>query len=727
MHPPGGSPPKEDDRSAPEPGGSAPEPGGSAPEPGGSAPGPGGSAPGPGGSAPGPGGSAPGPDRVADVADLSVMFRREGRPIHALRGVDCHVRKGEILALVGESGSGKSVLGLSLLGLLPRRPAPAVKGRATVMGVDMLRSSDDQRRHVRKVHLGAVFQDPMTSLNPTMRIGAQVQEAAGSTEEALQLLRAVGVPSPEERLGSFPHELSGGLRQRVMIAMAIAGQPALVIADEPTTALDVTVQAQILDLIVSLRDRLGSSFVFITHDLAVARQVADRIVVLYGGRVAEQGPAEAVLRGPLHPYTTGLLLARVTLQSQREKLLPTLTGEPLDPSAELAGCPYSPRCPARSHECDDHLPELVPVDAARTVACVLLDKTGNPPALGQPCPPGQLDLPGQLELPDQPCPPQLVQPGAPAPGPRPLVLRVNDLEKAYRVRPTSGTVQRSRRHRGELLALRGVSLELDQGQALAVVGESGSGKSTLLRAIAGLVSPDAGTVEVAGERPQMVFQDAGASLTPWLSVGELLGERLARSGLSKAERRQRVIQTLAAVELPEAITRARPHQLSGGQRQRVAIARTIVVPPKVLLCDEPTSALDVSLAATVINLLGRLRAELGLALVFVTHDLAVARMVADRLAVMYLGRIVEEGPIELVCAAPGHPYTMSLMAAVPGAKRAAPLPGEPASFLNPPSGCSFHPRCFRATSTCPSAVPDLCVDDRQDAHHLVACVHWGLH
>ncbi len=658
---------------------------------------------------------APGPDRIADVADLSVMFRREGRPIHALRGVDCHVGRGEILALVGESGSGKSVLGLSLLGLLPRRPAPEVRGHATVMGVDMLQSSDDERRHVRKAHLGAVFQDPMTSLNPTMRIGAQVQEAAGSTEEALRLLGAVGVPSPEERLSSFPHELSGGLRQRVMIAMAIAGQPALVIADEPTTALDVTVQAQILDLIVSLRDQLGSSFVFITHDLAVARQVADRIVVLYGGRVAEQGPAEAVLRGPVHPYTTGLLLARVTLQSQRDTVLPTLTGDPLDPSVELAGCPYSPRCPARVGECDNRLPELVALDAARTVACVLLDATGNPPALEKPSPPGQLD------------PPELGQLAAPAPGPRPPVLRVNDLEKAYRVRPPSGTKQRSRRHRGELLALRGVSFELDQGQALAVVGESGSGKSTLLRAIAGLASPDAGTVEVVGERPQMVFQDAGASLTPWLPVGELLCERLTRSGLSKAERHQRVLRTLAAVELPEAVTRARPHQLSGGQRQRVAIARTIVVPPKVLLCDEPTSALDVSLAATVINLLGRLRRELGIALVFVTHDLAVARMVADRLAVMYLGRIVEEGPIELVCAAPGHPYTMSLMAAVPGAKRSAPLPGEPASPLNPPSGCSFHPRCPQVTSTCPTAVPNLCVDDRQGAHHLVACVHWGPH
>lgn len=671
-------------------------------------------------------------ERIAEVVDLSVTFRREGRSVHALRGVSCHVGRGEILALVGESGSGKSVLGLSLLGLLPRRPRPEVTGRTTVMGVDMWGSTEDLRRQVRKTHLGAVFQDPMTSLNPTMRIGAQVAEAAGTTDEALSLLRAVGVPSPTERLGSFPHELSGGLRQRVMIAMAIAGNPALVIADEPTTALDVTVQSQILDLVVSLRDRLGSSFLFITHDLAVARQVADRIVVMYGGRIAEEGPADAVLRGPIHPYTTGLLRARVTLQSQRGTDLATLTGDPLDPSDDLSGCPYSPRCPARAAGCDDGLPGLAALDAMRAVACVRVDAAGTPPELGP-----ANDQPGEV----------LAKAPDPVDAPRAehaaqTVLQVNDLEKVYRIR--SGSVGGLRGGpRGmfgsrskPLLALRGVSLQLDQGEAIAVVGESGSGKSTLLRAIAGLVKPDSGSVEVIGERPQMVFQDAGASLTPWLSIEELLGERLTRSELSKAERHDRVLASLAAVELPGAVASARPHQLSGGQRQRVAIARTIVVPPKVLLCDEPTSALDVSLAATVINLLGRLRRELGIALVFVTHDLAVARVVADRLAVMYLGRIVEEGPIERVCASPGHPYTASLLAAVPGTPGTGEdtalrvrLTGEPASPVNPPSGCAFHPRCPAVTDACPVADPTLLADQSQpgDAgeHHLVACVHWG--
>lgn len=310
----------------------------------------------------------PGP--VAEVSELSVTFRRDGRSIHALRGVSIDIQRGEILALVGESGSGKSVLGLGLLGLLPRRPTPTITGRATVMGVDMLGSGENQRRKVRKEHLGAIFQDPMSSLNPTMRIGAQVGEVSGGTEETLALLRAVGVPDPSERLGSFPHELSGGLRQRVMIAMAVAGNPALVIADEPTTALDLTVQAQILELVVSLRDRLGSSFLFITHDLAVARQVADRIVVMYGGRVAEEGPSEEVLRAPQHPYTIGLLEARVNLQSQRDAPLATLTGDPLDPCLPLLGCPYAPRCPVAAGECRQGVPDLVGVATARSVACI---------------------------------------------------------------------------------------------------------------------------------------------------------------------------------------------------------------------------------------------------------------------------------------------------------------------------------------------------------------------
>jgi peptide/nickel transport system ATP-binding protein len=677
--------------------------------------------------------AAPAQEVVAVVDDLHVTFARDGGRIHALRGVSLQLGAGEIVALVGESGSGKSVLGLSLLGLLGGRDGPTVEGGISVCGVDVLGAGEEQRRRLRRAHLGAVFQDPMTSLNPTMRIGAQVVEAAGSVDEAVTLLQAVGVPQPEHRLRAFPHELSGGLRQRVMIAMAIAGSPSLVVADEPTTALDVTIQAQILDLVVSLRDRFGTTFLFITHDLAVARQVADRLVVLYGGRIAETGPTVPVLDGPAHPYTDGLLRARIDMHSDRRALLASLPGEPLSPSAEIGGCPFAPRCPVHEERCDAAVPVAVGIGEGRRVACVRWEGTdGTPtvPASGWGTVPPARGAPGEDPDVSGALPPLVagarVDPGSDGRWRRPMVVRANDLTKVFH--------QRSGWGRRPLQALRGASLELAEGESVAVVGESGSGKSTLLRAIAGLVVADSGTVEVEGERPQMVFQDAGASLTPWLTVGEMLGERLRHRGLSAAQRRDRVDEVLRSVELPTAVTRVKPHQLSGGQRQRVAIARALIVPPRVLLCDEPTSALDVSLAATVINLLGDLRRRLGIALVFVTHDLAVARKIADRVCVMYLGRIVEEGPTDSVCTGLGHPYTAALLAAVPGTstrevRRASHLGGEPPSPLAPPSGCPFHPRCPIAVDSCATDEPLLrttaVAGGVGEEHHLVACPRVG--
>jgi peptide/nickel transport system ATP-binding protein len=594
-----------------------------------------------------------------------------------------------------------------------------------VCGVDVLGASDDERRRLRRAHLGAVFQDPMTSLNPTMRIGPQVAEASGSTTEALALLRAVGIPEPERRLNAFPHELSGGLRQRVMIAMAVAGPPSLVVADEPTTALDVTVQAQILDLIVSLRDQTGTSFLFITHDLAVAKQVADRVVVLYGGRVAETGDASSVLSAPAHPYTQGLLRARVDMQAVRGAELATLAGEPFDTAAELTGCAFGPRCPLHVARCDSAVPVLVNRDAERRVACVraLDPETAAVRSDAPSVAPHESGGESQSRPPADASP--VSQPLAEIHR-RTVVVRVNDVTKVYR--------QQRGWSRVALHALRGASLELEQGEAVAVVGESGSGKSTLLRVIAGLIRPDSGTVEIEGARPQMVFQDAGSSLTPWLTVGEMLGERLPRRGLTRADRRDRVAAALASVELPAALARVKPHHLSGGQRQRVAIARALMVPPSVLLCDEPTSALDVSLAATVINLLARLRKELGIALVFVTHDLAVARSVADRISVMYDGRIIEEGTTDVVCEETGHPYTAALLAAVPGSNRRVdrlplrPLDGEPPSPLTTQLGCPYRARCPIAIERCGyEAQRLLAVEPASERaaprrSHLVACL-----
>ena len=553
-------------------------------------------------------------------------------------------------------------------------------------------------RTVRRLDLGAVFQDPMTSLNPTMRIGKQVAEAAGSADEALRLLTAVGIPDPARRMRAYPHELSGGLRQRVMIAIAIAGSPELIIADEPTTALDVTVQAQVLKLLQRLRDEIGCSIVFITHDLGVAAQISDRIAVLYAGRIAEVGPAGEVLGSPAHPYTRGLLRSRLTLDTVRGRRLAAMPGSVPSPLSPLPGCAFSPRCDQATDDCETSSPEPTSVGPGRVSACLLT--------------PEQLVRDPAAEPVTGP-EPVAAQPVGPAAADQPAAVTVTDVTKTFTVAP-----------RGKLQALRGVMLRVGHGESVALVGESGSGKSTLLRVIAGLEKATTGTVEVTGEqRPQMVFQDAGASLTPWLSVGELIAERLRGRKLSRAARRDAVIEVLDRVGLPADVAKSRAGQLSGGQRQRVSLARATVVPPAVLLCDEPTSALDVSLAASVLNLIGDLRRGLDMSVVFVTHDLSVARVVADRIAVMYLGRIVEIGPAEEVIGNPTHPYTRALVDAIPDLGRESRvLPGEPASPLSPPTGCAFHPRCPVAVDACSGDELDVRLVGKSGGTHQVACI-----
>jgi len=636
------------------------------------------------------------PDAVATVAGLHVTFQRNGREVHALRGVSLTVRRGEILGLVGESGSGKSVLGFGMLGLLPA--SARIDGSISVTGSDMVHGDPKVLRRVRRLDLGAVFQDPMTSLNPTMRIGKQVAEAAGSDDEALRLLTAVGIPDPARRMRAYPHELSGGLRQRVMIAIAIAGSPDLIIADEPTTALDVTVQAQVLRLLQRLRDEIGCSIVFITHDLGVAAQISDRIAVLYAGRIAEIGPVGDVLGSPAHPYTRGLLRSRLTLETARDRRLAAMPGSVPSALSPLSGCAFSPRCEQATDNCEKSPPEPMSVGGGRVSACLLT--------------PEQL-VPDPAAEPEAVAEPVAAQPIIRAAADQPAAVTVTDVTKTFAVAP-----------RGKLQALRGVTLRVGHGESVALVGESGSGKSTLLRVIAGLEKATTGTVEVAGtQRPQMVFQDAGASLTPWLSVGELIAERLRGRKLSRAARRDAVIEVLERVGLPAEVAKSRAGQLSGGQRQRVSLARATVVPPAVLLCDEPTSALDVSLAASVLNLIRDLRSGLDMSVVFVTHDLSVARVVADRIAVMYLGRIVEIGPAEQVIGSPTHPYTRALVDAIPDLGRESRvLPGEPASPLSPPTGCAFHPRCPVAVDACSGDELDVRLVGNSGGAHQVACI-----
>lgn len=630
-------------------------------------------------------------DVIAELSETHVTLTRDRQAIHVLRGVDLQVRSGEIVGLVGESGSGKSILGLTLLGLLPAESAPEIEGSVTVDGVNMVNPDKDALRQLRRRHMGAVFQDPMTSLDPTMRIGPQVVEVAGSSGAAVELLKAVGVPDPARRLKAYPHELSGGLRQRVTIAMAVAGEPRIIVADEPTTALDVTVQAQILELLSRLRGEFGCSVLFITHDLAVASQIADRIVVLYAGRVAELAPSETLLREPRHPYTAALLRSRLDIDMERTRPLPTLEGGPPDPRHLPSGCPFAPRCAFALPACEESLPALEG-DAGRQDACIRRE---------------ELDLkPKTVVL--EPWAAPLIQPEAPP------VLHASEL--LVEARP------RGLRRRGGVQILRGVDLQVAAGEAVALVGESGSGKTTLLRAAAGLSPFQGGELDLADDAPQMVFQDAGATLTPWLTIGEMIEDRLRSTKLSRAQRRERAAEALERVGLSAEALRVRPAQLSGGQRQRVALARAVIIPPALLLCDEPTSALDVSVAASVLNLIGRLRRDLGMAVLFVTHDLAVARLVADRIAVMYLGRIVECGDAESVIAHPVHPYTQALVASLPGPNaQSIKLAGEPPSLYAPPSGCSFHPRCPRAGESCSTRTPHFVELDHAPGH-IVDCV-----
>jgi peptide/nickel transport system ATP-binding protein len=445
--------------------------------------------------------------------------------------------------------------------------------------------------------------------------------------------------------------------------------------------------------LLQLRDEIGCSIVFITHDLGVAAQISDRIAVLYAGRIAEIGPTAEVLGHPAHPYTHGLLRSRLTLNTARHRKLAALAGSVPSPVTPLPGCAFAPRCVLATPACETTPPDPITVAPGRVSACILPFESVAE------------ELGSRLTTTTEDIEPETQVTGSSEP---PAAVVLHDVIKSF----------------GKLQALRGISLTVGHGESVALVGESGSGKSTLLRVIASLEKATSGTVDLAGgQRPQMVFQDAGASLTPWLSVGELITERLRGNGMSRSQRQDAVAEVLQRVGLPLDIARSRAGQLSGGQRQRVSLARATVVPPAVLLCDEPTSALDVSLAASVLNLIGDLRRTLDMSVVFVTHDLSVARVVADRIAVMYLGRIVEIGPADDVINNPVHPYTRALVDSIPDLGRESRvLPGEPASPLSPPSGCAFHPRCPVAIDTCSESQLDVRLEGAPGSPHQVACI-----
>ncbi|WP_442770813.1 ABC transporter ATP-binding protein [Zoogloea ramigera] len=650
------------------------------------------------------------PPPLLRVDNLQVELGAPARPVRPVDGVSFTLPAGQTLALVGESGCGKSMTALACMRLLPA--GGRIAAGSVHLGSAALHALPETRmRDIRGNHLAMIFQEPATSLNPVMTVGDQIGEVLvrhrglhgqPAWDEAERLLAAVGIPDPRRRLSEYPFQLSGGMKQRVMIAIALAGDPQVLIADEPTTALDVTIQAQVLDLLAELQARRGMGMLLITHDLGVVARMAHQVGVMYAGELVETGSREAFFAEPLHPYSRKLFAALPTA-AQRGRALDTLSGQVPRLGEKRSGCRFADRCPQVHERCRSTEPAMHAV-GPRQVRCHLYD-----PATGA------------QEWAEPPRPAD----GGPVQGPAlsGKALDVEALEVHFPVR--KGLF---RRVVGHVKAVDGVSLQVPAGQTLALVGESGCGKTTAGKALLQLVPASGGRARYGGQellelsprewQPlrrelQMIFQDPFSSLNPRMRVGEILEEGMLALGVEPdaGARSARIDALLARVGLDPAMRDRFPHEFSGGQRQRIAIARALAVSPSLIVCDEPTSALDVSVQAQILNLLRELQAEYGLSYLFITHNLAVVDYLAHHVAVMYLGRIVERGRAEEVLGNPRHPYTRMLLAAVPRLDAASRTTdgltrGDMPSPLNPPPGCHFHPRCSEAAERCRIDYPE---------------------
>ncbi|HZM48454.1 MAG TPA: ABC transporter ATP-binding protein [Burkholderiales bacterium] len=669
---------------------------------------------------------------LLEVEDLHVHFVTTRGVVRAVEGISYKVRPGETVALVGESGCGKSVSSLAIMRLLAKPAGRIVAGRILFQGVNLLDLPEDDMRAIRGRDIAMIFQEPMTSLNPVLTIGFQIMEPLlihlGMTEQqararATELLKLVGIPDPERRLDQYPHQFSGGMRQRVMIAIALSCNPKLIIADEPTTALDVTIQAQILKLMKDLSRDLGIALILITHNLGIVARYANRVNVMYAARLAEQGSAGNVFEKPLHPYTAGLLRSVPRLDRARGRKLETIEGLPPNLLEPPPGCRFAPRCPARLPECVAALPEIVEVEPHRHSACIRAKEMSQvgPEGLGLAQAGRERSVTKQVDR---------AQP----------LLRVHDLRTYFEV---GAGFQIFKNTRFEVRAVDGITFEVYRGETLGLVGESGCGKTTVGRTLLRLEQATAGEIvfnganvtRVTGQRlkdyrrkVQVIFQDPYSSLNPRMTVGEIISEPMLVYRLAPDRRaaRAKVLELLTQVGLFEYMAERYPHELSGGQRQRVGIARALAMQPEFIVCDEPVSALDVSIQAQIINLLEDLQQKFGLTYLFIAHDLAVVRHISDRVIVMYLGKVMEVADRDTLYADPLHPYTRALLDAVPipdpaleAEREYRVLGGEVPSPLNPPRGCVFHTRCPMASEECKIKIPEL---REVRPGHFAACI-----
>ena len=666
---------------------------------------------------------------LLQIKDLHTDIEIRSGVVRALSGVDLHVNPGETLGIVGESGSGKTMTALSLMGLLPQG-GKVSSGSIILDGQDLTQLPLKEKRKLRGTKVGMIFQDPLTSLNPTMKIGLQVCEPLRvheglskkeALERAVEILKRVGMPRPEVVINNYPHQLSGGMRQRVMIAMALVCKPRILIADEPTTALDVTTQMQILDLIDELRDEYKMGVILITHDLGVVAGHTDRVAVMYAGRIVETAPTKTLFTEPKHRYTSSLMAALPERALAAGTKLFSIPGAPPSLTNLPVGCRFAARCLWATDECRAGYPDLRG-DETHTFSCFHPVQEGDEsPAVLQ----GKLDsnkTNGAAEN-----VPQISHE---------TLLDVKDASREYE----SAGSGFFKREKGVVSAVDRVSITVKKGETYGLVGESGCGKSTVGRLIAGLEPPSGGAIELDGRDlatlkgrdavrihrdVQMMFQDSYAAMDPRMRIDQILAEPMSIQKTGNARQiAERIMEILEQVGLTEEILDRYPHEFSGGQLQRIGFARSLTLAPDLIVADEPVSALDVSVQAQVLNLMKDLQQELGLSYLFISHDLAVVQYMADRIGVMYLGRIVEEGPASEVVKNPKHPYTKALIDSIPVPdpefkhdENAIKLTGEPPSAVNPPEGCRFRPRCPFAGEEC--KVQPMLTDET----HRVACHH----